>query len=1762
MSRLFGENASGHYVRVDSTPITDWGCTAFGWMRPNNQTDGLNGRALTNLALSTGDNRFWGIGLAESGAVYVVARNTTWYENDTTNLVTGGAWNAVAGTWASATSRYGYLARLTDTSYDTTTGTITSVTAPTTVNRVAIGHLGDSSPNQEANGAIAHVAWWNVVLTAGELEMLLLGRVSPLAVRPQSLVFYTPYLGRDTSEIDIIGGRVLSVSGATASVEEPPILWTPSRKKFFLYSAPVNRSGSAIIESVATITASISANTGKGITIDSATLATCEAEATTADKVDMLISLMTAPVVVKVYNGLGSVMGSGTMESPWAIRSGDSLIVREVVSFAVTTSGTPDDSWYLRFESGSRWVRGSFGLANANRDFSWSLDTWVADQTGTLGTVVLGPSVSSVPQLVGAPTSLSYLTGIGGTHDFSVYGVDPDDDALTYSIVSTIPTGYSMSSVGLLTVEATAPVATNSVTIRVMDATGLYTDYPLTVTVLSASVSATTLRNAGYVLAIDYDVDPTGTEDSWAGLQAAIDYAVLVKKPLYISSGTYLVSQTIRIYTYDPWYAPNLNSQNTRKNHYIQGNSISRPVIKLMPGATNFQDVNTPYPVICQRSFAALNANAVTELWPTDPFGLPADTRDFSGTGFNNRLSFVDIDTNQNPGAVGIHWSTAQDTNLTDVRIVATGSFIGMNGAGGTQGVANIEIEGGQYGWTCRKIRTAEVGSGSCQSGFKVYNQTVACIEVGDFTPITFVGFHFKKPAGGVVVDWPAAYNANMTRNSTPVFIDGVIESPSGIVFDNPGATMYIRNVYVTGSNDLIKSGAQSTVTGTGTWKRIAEYAYTNQSGVAGPFVADQYNLKHWSLINGTKASTPEPATTIENNVAAPSAVTMVAKHTSPLLPRIDNGTYCDVRDYGAVAYNPSNWNGIDWSKLIYQSWYDPYTGMPDARAGINAAIAAAEAAGHNRVFLPRGIWYVSGPIELRAHTQLFGTGTKTSCIAIHHTWAPTTGRPYVVTTPSDVGGTASMNNMQINTIRILGTRDANGIYSGDRFSHVLWRVGRYSFTSGVVTDHQYYDEGQPTQDRQIWTFNGGGGGRHWFLQRDGRGNCNPALRVILADGTTEPLSFYGPSMETGKSRALDATLWAPAANLEVRNARNVRVYNTKREGNAATIWVNSSTNIAHYGAGVQQVTTYGESYFGGRKAFMAVTGASSNILFGVSTVQQALYPATTTDTVREIITGLAESTIVWQEGLSLYKRGTIDDSAMVHTVTATPPVVQAATFIIPTSNVTTTRLFDGASSSGFNGASWVTTGGVTRRPQAGDIIELAAGNHIQRVLRFVNINGSSSSRITIRGPQTGTNRAIIRSSQLEDGYWKVEIRNVSYLNIDGYQPGVGSSASAPYNCGIKVMYATSAVSGNPGSVTGKDGPSQWIKWTGTAQYVTMKHIEVDGGWLLTNSMTTDPNGWGQGYAFEGGGCAGHDNTLAAAAGLWNQDNVKYLYNWIHHTQGEALYIGSNYFDGAAPHRNIEIAYNRVEDCGAGAIHQKCWFEGDNSCHHNIIKRVGQNAPTASRIGITFQCTKSRVYNNWIEDMAGGSTRINTYGGRPDAIQLYPLESGAPFPGEPAQTYYGPYTNFEAEIFNNVIFNGGNATLYQTTNERSHGIACGTGNTAYVPTLLKAYNNTIVSQYGIGIYVTWAGVGSFIRNNVVVANVGGNISTVTNAPQAYNTTGTDTAIFVSVASNNYHLVNPASYPATGTLGVDIANIDYDNETRPQGASSDRGAYED
>jgi hypothetical protein len=150
------------------------------------------------------------------------------------------------------------------------------------------------------------------------------------------------------------------------------------------------------------------------ILLDTTTKGEYDALTLASARASLVVSALSGTVVVEVYDGLDVLRASGTMAAPWATSSGATITVGEVTGLGllVTSGGAPTAEWYCQFRSGTRFVRGTFGVAGSGRDFVWSLASFQANSRGTLGTVAItatgdGIAPSNLPLLYEANVTAS-----------------------------------------------------------------------------------------------------------------------------------------------------------------------------------------------------------------------------------------------------------------------------------------------------------------------------------------------------------------------------------------------------------------------------------------------------------------------------------------------------------------------------------------------------------------------------------------------------------------------------------------------------------------------------------------------------------------------------------------------------------------------------------------------------------------------------------------------------------------------------------------------------------------------------------------------------------------------------------------------------------------------------------------------------------------------------------------------------------------------------------------------------------------------------------------------------------------------------------------------------------------------------------------------------------------------------------------------------------------------------------------------------------
>lgn len=310
-------------------------------------------------------------------------------------------------------------------------------------------------------------------------------------------------------------------------------------------------------------------------------------------------------------------------------------------------------------------------------------------------------------------------------------------------------------------------------------------------------------------------------------LQAGLDYAYAHSLVAYLPLGTYQINDTLKcdsvgINGNDPVKAP---------HHQLVGevnpsDATARPLIKIATSATAWDSVSPvegsvpPKPIIRFRH----------DQQASDGHGGGvADGLYDSNQNFYSMLRGVNFDTSTKGGAAGVQMDAAQNSSIENVKVTATSSYAGFYGLPSRSwGGINLEVEGGKYGiyhvaeGDSTTIPTATgIGgnAGSTIAGATLKNQTSSAIRFKGAGPLTIVGLEVVTPSGHSAINIP---DGTDTYGATLVLLDGKITMSSTndtAILNSNGRNLYLREIWVTGTDKLVKSGSNATITQTGTWK-------------------------------------------------------------------------------------------------------------------------------------------------------------------------------------------------------------------------------------------------------------------------------------------------------------------------------------------------------------------------------------------------------------------------------------------------------------------------------------------------------------------------------------------------------------------------------------------------------------------------------------------------------------------------------------------------------------------------------------------------------------------------------------------------------------------------------------------------------------------------------------------------------------------------------------------------------------------------------
>ncbi|NBD18353.1 MAG: hypothetical protein GVY04_20135 [Cyanobacteria bacterium] len=386
-------------------------------------------------------------------------------------------------------------------------------------------------------------------------------------------------------------------------------------------------------------------------------------------------------------------------------------------------------------------------------------------------------------------------------------------------------------------------------------------------------INASVVDEIGMVAVTDFKgVDSTGKTDSTAGIQEAIEFAIVNKKTLFFPSGTYLVSKTINA------------EQLPKKCGFHDGTGVAvmigsmsgeRPTIQLMDNAPGFDDEKDPTPVV--------------KIFHPD-----GKVNCLFGHGFRG----INIDLGQNNnGAVGISFDAAQESFLEDVTIFARDGFAGATGIPGRGSASgNITVVGGQYGFYLKNTSL-----GSSLVGVKLVGQEKNAIWTNVYRGLQISGFLFSDQTGSAIQVRGKSAQAGYIG-----LTDGIVQfkEPGVLINHNQEKSFSLTNVYIENGTSFSNTTGSSELSGIG-WDHVKSF-------VSSPSDIGE-GVPSSALIDGQKNSL-NLTSNIANNVEAPS-LELYRENLWQRNPSFEDKTSVLATEFGATPND-----GIDDTKALQKA--------------------------------------------------------------------------------------------------------------------------------------------------------------------------------------------------------------------------------------------------------------------------------------------------------------------------------------------------------------------------------------------------------------------------------------------------------------------------------------------------------------------------------------------------------------------------------------------------------------------------------------------------------------------------------------------------------------------------------------------------------------------------------------------------------------------------------------------------------------------------
>ena len=317
---------------------------------------------------------------------------------------------------------------------------------------------------------------------------------------------------------------------------------------------------------------------------------------------------------------------------------------------------------------------------------------------------------------------------------------------------------------------------------------------------------------------------------------------------------------------------------------------------------------------------------------------------------------------------------------------------------------------------------------------------------------------------------------------------------------------LYMRNVFVKAPVIARITNPNITLSGNATqWERVREYVYTPSA----PIVKDGVSTGANSVSNLGLEQAP---------AGPPAGLPMIHGWDAASFPTWHSSAPLDIRNFGAVQSDTDDAAGLDNSTAI------------------NNALAAGIAQG-KAVFVPRGFFYVRAPVTIPAGTILLGSSFTNCVINSSRHWQP--GALTDLVNTANAVGDITISDVCINGHEGSATQ---GIASHRFITIFHCRTSNMLTRCLHINRREWFSGGASQFHAPAVKFTGNAGGRIYNLGLDlfhgSTASMHADHRMILIDGTSQPLAIYQPDMEGTEN--------SPQG--EIKNSSNVTWYGLKHE--------------------------------------------------------------------------------------------------------------------------------------------------------------------------------------------------------------------------------------------------------------------------------------------------------------------------------------------------------------------------------------------------------------------------------------------------------------------------------------------------------------------------------------------------------------------------------------------------------------------------------------